>query len=57
LINIHVKVNNAKYFFNEEAGCFLNNAGDRLPNSLRSSQKIIDGLKNAQNKIVKGWGQ
>lgn len=55
LTNIHLKVNDTKYFFNETSGAFLNKAGNRLPKSLRGNQTIIDALRKAQDRIRTGW--
>jgi filamentous hemagglutinin len=55
LTNIHLLVDDVKYFFDEASGTFLNAAGNRLPNSLRGNQQIMDALKKAQDRIAQGW--
>ncbi|KAF1083693.1 tRNA(Glu)-specific nuclease WapA precursor [Sporotomaculum syntrophicum] len=55
LTNIHLKVNNTKYFFDDTKGAFIDQAGNRLPNSLKGNQTIIDALKKAQDKVNSGW--
>ncbi|SHI83662.1 two-partner secretion domain-containing protein [Propionispora hippei] len=55
LTNIHVKIDNVKYYFNKDAGAFLNEAGDRLPNSLRGNSLITKALEKALDIESKGW--
>lgn len=55
LINIHLKVDKVKYYFNENAGAFLDEVGNRLPNSLRGNQKIEDALTKAIERMNSGW--
>ncbi|WP_456290358.1 hypothetical protein M1D70_15160 [Paenibacillus sp. AK002] len=45
LVNIHVKVDNTKYFYNAGKGMFLDEYGKKLPNSLRGNQMIVYALK------------
>ena len=54
-INIHLKINDTKYFFNAEKGAFLDSAGNRVPNALKGNQQIIDSLKKAQKLVKQGW--
>ncbi|WP_233516698.1 hypothetical protein [Paenibacillus curdlanolyticus] len=54
LVNVHVKVNNTKYFYDAETSQFLDGTGNRLPNSLRGNEQINNALKKAQ-KYVKSW--
>jgi hypothetical protein len=56
LVNIHVKVDNTKYFYNTEKGMFLDTKGNKLPSSLRGNQTILDALKKAQ-KYEKQWSE
>ncbi|WP_237179127.1 polymorphic toxin-type HINT domain-containing protein, partial [Paenibacillus sp. MMS18-CY102] len=53
-VNIHVKVNDTKYFYNSEKGEFLDANGNRLPNSLRGNEQINAALKKAQ-KYEQNW--
>ena len=53
LINIHIKVNNTKYYY--KAGKFISSAGKEIPKSLRDNEKILNALKKALEMIEKGW--
>lgn len=56
LVNIHVKVDNTKYFYNADKGMFLDSNGSKLPSSLRGNKMIVDALKKAQ-KYEKQWSE
>ena len=53
LVNIHMKVDNTKYFYN--AGKFINSSGKEIPKALRNNQKILSALNKAVEMKNKGW--
>ena len=53
LVNIHLKVNNTKYFY--KAGKFISSTGKEIPNVLRNSAIIKSALDKALDLISKGW--
>lgn len=55
LNNIHIKVNDTKYFYNETVKAFTDASGNRLPNSLRGNQEIINAFNKAKKLINQGW--
>ena len=55
LTNIHLKVNNTKYFYNQSANQFINSAGNQIPNSLQGNPVIDRALHKALNALQRGW--
>ena len=55
LNNIHIEVDGAKYYYNEQVQAFTNSAGNRLPKSLRGNQDIINAFNKAKKLINQGW--
>jgi hypothetical protein len=45
--NIHLKIDQTKYFWNPEKQTFISNAGIEIPNSLRGNSKIEAALQKA----------
>jgi hypothetical protein len=55
LINIHLKVNTTKYFYNFSKDGFYSSSGKSLPNSLAKDSNIKAALIKALKKINSGW--
>jgi len=53
LYNIHLKVDNVKYFYN--AGRFVNAAGKEIPHVLRANPQVQRGLTRALDAMGRGW--
>jgi RHS repeat-associated protein len=54
LVNIHVKVDNVKYFF-DGVSKFFDANGKELPNSLRNNADITKALDKALDALTRGW--
>ena len=55
LNNIHIEVDGAKYYYNEQVQAFTNSAGNRLPKSLQGNKEIINAFNKAKKLINQGW--
>ena len=53
LNNIHLKVNNVKYFY--QNGEFISSTGRRLPKSLRNNRTIRNAVDKALDAIERGF--
>ena len=53
LVNIHLKVDNQKYFYIE--GKFTNINGKEIPKALRNNPQILKALDKALQMQSKGW--
>ena len=54
-INIHLQINNTKYFYNHQAGQFFSQAGNSIPGSLQGNAEIAKALQRALKLIQGGW--
>ena len=54
-LNLHVKVDSTKYFYNFSKEIFLDAKGNELPNALRNHTLVLKALQKALDALDRGW--